>query len=109
MKNGIEIRPNGVKITKIGKAHSTGYVINDGFPYHSLKDARQAADKTMVEGYYWATIDTARGTVGSIALVLGKTVAMNGCSFHIDKFYFGENPKPIHPPKWILEKTGSIK
>lgn len=44
MKNGIEIRPNGVKIVKIGKAHSTGYVINDGFPYHFLKDARKAAD-----------------------------------------------------------------
>lgn len=44
MKNGIEIRPNGVKITRIGTGLGTGYKVEEAFPFHYLDNARRYAD-----------------------------------------------------------------
>lgn len=46
MKNGIEIRPNGVKITKFGKGLYTGYRVESvDTPFHYLDNARRYADR----------------------------------------------------------------
>lgn len=55
-------------------------------------------------GYYWGLVKTADGTLPGIICVTGNKGEIHGCSFSLDKIDLGDDPEPMHPPRWLLAK-----
>lgn len=61
----------------------------------------------MVDGFYWGKFNEdlmIEGGQAGVVLVKGETGFLFGYALKLTAFDFGDDPKPITPPQWLVEK-----
>ncbi len=61
----------------------------------------------MVDGFYWGKFADSlmiEGGKAGVVLVKDGTGFLFGYAFKLSAFEFGDNPNPIVPPEWLINK-----